>query len=181
MFCHFVRIPAESRIRDATFENAVLPQPAPESADTKEWLDTVPVLKQWSEDLSQRAQRAHLAAQRLKKINRFLGGLNVALAAVTATAMYAALNKKLENLDVVWQLVITGIAVLPAIASGLQKEWQISARLQGNYKVRQDCLRLQKQLEFYLALPPHNGRETLASWHKQYAEVISRPVISSAR
>lgn len=139
------------------------------------------MLQQWSADLNQRAQRAHLAGQRLKNINRFLGGLNVALAAVTATAMYAALNKKLDNLDVVWQVMITGIAVLPAIASGLQKEWQISAREQGNLKLRQECLFLQKQLDFYLAFPPQNVRETLAAWHERYTEVISRPVISTTR
>jgi hypothetical protein len=107
--------------------------------------------------------------------------LNVALAAVTATAMYAALNKKLDNLAFFWQVVVTGIAVLPAVASGLQKEWQVSAREQGHLALTQDCRTLQKQLDFYLAFPPVNFREALASWHQRYTEVISRPVISASR
>jgi len=99
------------------------------------------------------------------------------MAAVTATAMYAALNKKLDDLGVFQQIVVTAIAVLPAVASGLQREWQVTAREQGHLGLAQDCRLLLKQLEFYLAFPPPNFRETIAPWHQRYAEVVSRPTV----
>ena len=154
-----------------------VPKPIVESVIPQDWTDALPILKGWSDELGARADKHRKSARRLRNVNRVLGGLNVALAAVTATAMYAALNKKLENLDVGWQLAITCVAVLPAIASGLQKEWQVTAREQGHIALAQDCRRLQKQLEFYIAFPPPNLREALASWHQRYAEVISRPVL----
>jgi hypothetical protein len=94
--------------------------------------------------------------------------------------MYAALNKKLENLDIPWQLAITSVAVLPAVASGLRKEWQVSEREHGHLALAQDCRALQKQLEFFFAFPPPNVREALAPWHQRYTEVISRPTIRPA-
>ena len=159
------------------FEEAVTPDPNFDTAITQEWSAAAPTLKQWCDELNYRAERHRTSAHRLRDLNRFLGGLNVALAAVTATAMYAALNKKLENLDVIWQVAITGIAVLPAVASGLQKEWQVSAREQGHLALARDCRALLKQLEFFLAFPPHNFREALEAWHQRYAEVISASVL----
>jgi hypothetical protein len=143
----------------------------------KDVSEALPVLTRWSDELNFHAEKHRKSAHRLRNLNRFLGGLNVAVAAVTATAMYAALNKKLENLDLLQQLIIRGVAVLPAVASGLQREWQVTAREQGHLALAQDCRQLLKQLEFYFAFPPSNFRDTIAPWHQRYAEVISRPVV----
>lgn len=75
------------------------PEASPDKLIPKEWSQALPMLEQWSEELRGRAEKHRNAAHRLRNLNRILGGLNVAMAAVTATAMYAALNKKLENLD----------------------------------------------------------------------------------
>lgn len=152
-----------------------------ENSVPNEWSDALPIIKQWSAELHERAQGHRKAAQGWRNLNRVLGGLNVLLAAVTATAMYAALNKKLENLPIGWQLFITGLAVLPAVASGLQKEWQVVAREHGHVALAQDCRILLKELDFYIAFPPTNVRETLASWHQRYREVICRPATPAQR
>lgn len=144
---------------------------------SKDWTEALPVLRLWSKELAERADYHYRSARRFRNINRFLGGLNVALAALTATAMYAALNKKLENLDMLSQLLITCLAVLPAIASGLQKEWHTSARERGHLMIARDCLALRKELEFYFAFPPTNVRESVASWHERYVEVTCRPAL----
>jgi hypothetical protein len=152
-----------------------------ENSVPKEWSDALPIIRQWSGELHERAGSHRKAAQRFRNLNRVLGGLNVFLAAVTATAMYAALNKKLENLPVLWQLIITGLAVLPAVASGLQKEWQVLARENGHVALAQDCRILLKELDFYIAFPPTNVRDTLGSWHQRYREVICRPAMPAQR
>jgi hypothetical protein len=138
-------------------------------------------VKQWCAELKERAEGHRMAARKYRLLNRFLGGLNVVLAAITATAMFAALNRKLDNLAITWQLVITGLAVLPAVASGLQKEWQVIAREHGHVALAQDCSVLLKELDFYLAFPPVNCRDALTSWHQRYREVITRPSIPALR
>src|ERR1035437_195650 len=134
-----------------------------------------PALSQWRDELRKLAEIHRKGARRLRYLSRLLGGLNVALAALTATAMYAALNKKLENLDLGWQLMITGVAVLPAISSGLQKEWQITARERGHLTIMLECKKLEKELEFYQVAPPENWRETLGAWHQRFKQVVSQP------
>lgn len=138
---------------------------------------TEPTLRKWSSELQVRADAHRKAANRFRTINRILGGLNVILAAFTATAMYAALNKKLENLSASWQIVLTLIAVLPAIAAGLQKEWQVATRERIHMAIAQDCRILNKEMDFLIAFPPTNFREAITSWHQRYREVISRPVL----
>jgi len=71
--------------------------------------------------------------------------------------------------------------VLPAIAAGLQKEWQVVAREHGHVALAQDCRILLKEVDFILAFPPPNLREAIASWHQRYREVISRPTVSAQR
>jgi hypothetical protein len=147
----------------------------------KEWSDALPIIKQWSAELHERAQGHRRAAQKFRNLNRVLGGLNILLGAITATAMYAALNQKLKDLSVAWQLIITGFAVLPAVASGLQKEWEVIAREHGHVALAQDCRILLKELDFFIAFPPTNVRETLTAWHQRYREVICRPAIAAQR
>jgi hypothetical protein len=91
--------------------------------------------------------------------------------------MYAALNQKLKDLPIWWQIVITGLAVLPAVSSGLQKEWQVGAREQGHVLLAQECRLLNKQLAFYIAFPPENARAAIETWYGRYAETISKSVL----
>jgi hypothetical protein len=80
------------------------------------------VIDGWCEELSGRSQSHRRSAFRLRNINRVLGGLNVVTAAIAATAMFAALNKRLENLSVWQQVGITFLAVFPSIASCIRRK-----------------------------------------------------------
>ena len=111
----------------------------PDSLREKEWEEALTDISKWCDELDASAQSHQSVARRIRNINRFLGGLNVALAAFTATTMYAALNKQLQDLSPTKQILITAIAVLPAIAAGLQKEWQLAAREQGHVLLAQAC------------------------------------------
>lgn len=144
---------------------------------TGDWSATETILKKWSSELYERADVHRKAANKFRTLNRILGGLNVMLAAFTATAMYAALNKKLENLSIGWQIVLTIIAVLPAIAAGLQKEWQVVTQERSHVAIAQDCRMLAKEIDFLVAFPPSNFREAITSWHQRYREVIARSVV----
>jgi hypothetical protein len=166
---------AEGSLKCTAVEKVI--EPPVENSGPKEWSEALPSIRQWSTELSERAQGHRKNARRWRNLNRFLGALNVLLAAVSATAMYAALNKKLPDLSITWQVIITGFTVLPAISVGLQKEWQVLAREHGHLALAQDCRILLKELDFYIAFPPANVRDTLTSWHQRYREVICRPTI----
>ena len=141
------------------------------------WEDLLPVLKEWCEELQMRADGHRKAAASLRLLNRILGGLNVALAATTATAMFAALNQKLQNMSILAQTGITVVAVLPAISAGLQKEWQLVARENGHTMLAQGCRVLLKELKFFIAFPPEDFRVAITNWHARYVDVICRPSV----
>ena len=139
-----------------------------------EWRECIPLLSGWREDLKDRASRHTRASRRMRNLNRALGGLNVILAAVAATAMFAALNRKLENLPLIWQLVLTFIAVAPAIATGLQREWNTAEREGLNLNLSIDCRKLKAELEYLLAFPPEDFRAAVHEWHRRYVDLTFR-------
>lgn len=100
-----------------------------------------------------------------------LGGLNIILAAISATAMFAALNRKLENLPLGWQIVLTFIAVAPAIANGLQREWNTASREGLNVNLVVDCRKLKAELDYLLAFPPEDFQTAVREWHQRYVEL----------
>jgi hypothetical protein len=138
------------------------------------WKDCVPTLLKWHEDLTHRASSHRRASGRLRTLNRVLGGLNVILAAIAATAMFAALNRKLENLPLGWQLLLTLVAVAPAIASGLQREWNTASREGLNVNLAVDCRKLVAELDYLLAFPPEDFQTAIREWHQRYVEMTFR-------
>jgi hypothetical protein len=56
-----------------------------DSAFSKEWSDPLPSLKQWAAELEDPAESHRRAARNFRNLNRFLGGLNDFLAALTAS------------------------------------------------------------------------------------------------
>jgi hypothetical protein len=76
------------------------------------------------------------------------------------------------------QIAITIVAVLPAISAGLQKEWQLSARIQAHAALTRDCSTILEDLKFLLTLPPDDFQTKIGTWHTAYTEAISRPLIS---
>jgi hypothetical protein len=139
-----------------------------------EWKACIPTLLEWREDLVLRISRHARASSRLRLLNRALGGLNVILAAIAATAMFAALNRKLENLSLVWQLALTFVAVAPAIAIGLQREWNIADREGLNVNLSVDCRRLKSELEYLMAFPPEDFKTAVQEWHRRYVDLSFR-------
>jgi hypothetical protein len=161
-----------------TSARCLMAEPQIGHTNNTEWQEVLPTLTKWCDELEERSQGHRRAAQRLRNLNRFLGGLNVALAAVTATAMFAALNQMLQNLSLPKQILITIVAILPAISAGLQKEWQLMAREEGHVLLAQDCRILLKQMLFFIAFRPIDIRATIGSWHVRYTDVISRPAVT---
>jgi hypothetical protein len=139
-----------------------------------QWKECVPILLKWREDLTDRASNHTRASTHLRTLNRVLGGLNVILAAVAATAMFAALNRKLENLSIVWQLVLTLVAVAPAISTGLQREWNTASREGLNVNLSIDCRKLKTELDYLLAFPPEDFRAAIREWHQRYLDLSFR-------
>lgn len=152
--------------------NHAEPQPAINLPD--QWKECVPLLVTWREDLADRAGSHTRASKRLRTLNRILGGLNVVLGAIAATAMFAALNRKLENLPVIWQLALTLIALAPAIAAGLQREWNIASREGLNVNLAVDCRKMKAELEYLMAFPPENFHAAITEWHKNYVDLTFR-------
>jgi hypothetical protein len=139
-----------------------------------DWKQCLPTLRSWRQDLTDRISGHSRAGRRLRVLNRVLGGLNVTLAAVAATAMFAALNRKLENLSLFWQIVLTFITVAPAIATGLQREWNTAIREGLNVNLAVDCTKLRTELDYFLALPSENFKEAIREWHQRYRDLVSR-------
>jgi hypothetical protein len=139
-----------------------------------EWKQSIPIIDEWRKDLTSRISSHTRAARRLRALNRALGGLNVILAAVAATAMFAALNRKLENLPLIWQIVLTFVAVAPAIATGLQREWNTANREGLNVNLALDCRKLRTELDYLLAFPSEDFKDSLRDWHQRYRDVTFR-------
>jgi len=139
-----------------------------------DWKQCLPTLRAWRQDLTNRISSHSRAGERLRVLNRILGGLNVTLAAVAATAMFAALNRKLENLSLAWQIVLTFVTVSPAIATGLQREWNTAVREGLNVNLALDCRKLRTELDYLLAFPPENFKEGVREWHQRYCALVSR-------
>lgn len=135
------------------------------------WKECIPTLLKWHQDLTVRASSHSRASIRLRTLNRVLGGLNIILAAISATAMFAALNRKLENLPLGWQIVLTFIAVAPAIANGLQREWNTASREGLNVNLVVDCRKLKAELDYLLAFPPEDFQTAVREWHQRYVEL----------
>jgi hypothetical protein len=142
-----------------------------------EWDKVLPAIKEWSNKLEDRAALHQRCATGYRNLNRVFGAINVTLAAITATTMFAALNHELSDLRLGWQIAITAIAALPAIVAGLQKEWQISAREQGHLLLRRDCKVLLSDLEYFTIFPPDDVQKTLKRWYDRFTEVTSRPTV----
>lgn len=139
------------------------------------WMECRDISMEWNRFLSLRIKSHRKSAHRIRNLTRFLGGLNICFAAFSATAMFAALNKQLLNLSLWQQVAVTTVAVLPAISSGLQKEWQLEKRELGHVLMARDCGILLNELNFLCAMKNKDPDVALEEWHKRYSETISRP------
>ena len=88
--------------------------------------------------------------------------------------MFAALNDQLKNLTLTKQIIITAIAILPAISAGLQKEWQLATREQTHMLRIQDYRSLLKQLAFIIAFPSDDLRQDIKVWLDSYEKVMDK-------
>jgi hypothetical protein len=145
-----------------------------ESVLNETWERSEPILVKWQEDLEKRMTAHRRAADKLRFWNRVLGGLNVVLAAITATTVFAALNEKFQGLSPPKQILITAIAVLPAVSAGLQKEWQLASREQNHVLRIHDYRSLVKQLDFIMAQRPADPRVNIKSWIDSYDAVMAK-------
>jgi hypothetical protein len=140
----------------------------------KSWEQAVPLLKEWVSDLETRIGKHRQAGKSLRFWNRTLGGLNVVLAAVTSTTVFAALDNRLQALTTTDKVLVTAVSVLPAISAGLQKEFQLAAREQNHMAKIQDYRSLIKQLTFILVLPSDNPRQEIKTWIDRYDTIMDK-------
>jgi hypothetical protein len=132
----------------------------------------------WQSTLETKIKNHRFRTLQLLKYNRLFVTLNVVFAAITATTVWAAMNKQMSGLIWEVQILITFISVLPAISAGLQKELQFSARIQAHAALTKDCTALLENLKFLLTLQPDVFQSKIEARHAIYTEAISRSLIS---
>ena len=103
-----------------------------------------------------------------------LTGLNVVVAAITVTAVFAALNSNVVNLSATKKILITGVAVLPAVASGLRREWAVPDSVQKHQAMAHEYQKLLSDLNFLIEMKP-DFESAMNDWHSRYSEAISKP------
>src|ERR1700754_1778272 len=108
-------------------EESAVSQPDPAiTAPAPDWDSVKGELNRWAEVLQRRAKINAQVAKTLRRVSQALAAIDVIVGILTGTSVFIALRQK-DN-SVRTQLLVTGLAVLPAISSGLQRAWHLAGR-----------------------------------------------------
>ncbi|HEX4228361.1 MAG TPA: hypothetical protein VHZ07_06805 [Bryobacteraceae bacterium] len=156
-------------------EQEFLPQSDTEiTAPLPNWAGIKGELIKWRDSLQHRAEVNSTVARRTRRVSQTLSAIDVIVGVVTGTSVFIALRQK--DSTTTTQLVITGLAILPAISSGLQRALHLAGREEYHIGVSNESLALSKRIDFLLIAPSSgNLRPVIESLHSQYVEVMQRP------
>lgn len=144
------------------------------TAPFPDWAAIKGELTKWRDSLEQRAKINSTVARRVRRVSQTLSAIDVIVGVVTGTSVFIALRQKESTTST--QLLITALAILPAISSGLQRALHLAGREEYHVGVSNQSLALSKRIEFLVIAPPSgNLRPMIESLHSQYVEVMQRP------
>ena len=144
------------------------------TAPLPDWAAIKGELIKWRDSLQGRAEVNSTVARRLRRFSQTLSAIDVVLGVVTGTSVFIALRQKESTITT--QLLITALAILPAISSGLQRALHLPGREEYHIGVSNQSLALSKRIDFLLVAPPSgNLRPMIESLHSQYIDVTQRP------
>lgn len=144
------------------------------TAPAPDWAAVKSELIRWRDTLHHRAEANSTVARRVRRLSQTLSAIDVIVGVVTGTSVFIALRQNQKT--TAFELLITTLAVLPAISSGLQRALHLAGREEYHIGVSNQSSALSNRIDFLLIAPPlGNLRPVIESLHSQYVEVMQRP------